>query len=79
MKTCEFSETQFSFCFTFEFIEKFSEKKINPIFLSTRNEGQDNGGFDVNIDGNIFFQYKIPKYYKSLQSKNTKHWSVFQS
>ena len=77
MESCQFSETQFSFCFTFEFIDKFSEKKINPIFLSTRKEGQDNGGFDVNIDGNIFFQYKIPKYYKSLQKTNSKHWSVF--
>lgn len=77
METCQFSETQFSFCFTFEFIDKFSDKKTNPIFLSTFKEGKEKGGFDVNIDGNIFFQYKIPKYYESLQTKNSKHWSVF--
>ena len=76
MEPCQFSETQFSFCFTFEFIEKFSKKEVNPIFLSTYNEGKI-GGFDVKIDGNIFFQYKIPKYYKSAKKTKLKHWNVF--
>ena len=63
MKKCEFSETQFSFCFTFEYIKMFYPSGPIPIFPNTVKEGREGGGYDVKVDGNIFLQFKIPKFY----------------
>lgn len=78
MEKCGFSENQFSFCFTLEYIKKFYKPFALPIFPSTVDEGKPGGGYDVEIDGNIFFQYKIPKFYK-INYHNRKYWESFLS
>jgi|WetSurMetagenome_2_1015567.scaffolds.fasta_scaffold53359_3 hypothetical protein len=74
MKPCEFSETQFAFCFTFELISLFYPRVL-PFFPNTVAEGKPGGGYDVKIGGNIFFQFKIPRYY----DKYKRYWNVFKS
>lgn len=63
MIPCAFSETQFSFCFTFEYIRIFYPSGPIPLFPNTVEEGREGGGYDVEINGNIFLQFKIPKFY----------------
>jgi hypothetical protein len=58
---CGFSETQFAFCYTFEILEKYSALPM-PNFLNTVKEGRTGGGYDVQIDKNLFLQFKIPTY-----------------
>jgi len=76
MKRCEFSETQFSFCFTFEFITSFFPLIPLPIFPNIREEGRAGGGYDVQINGNIYFQFKIPNFYD--KSNYNKYWRVYK-
>ncbi|QQX76450.1 MULTISPECIES: hypothetical protein [Aequorivita] len=40
-------------------------------------EGRENGGYDMGINGNIFFQFKIPNYITRKNAKNIHHWNVF--
>lgn len=69
---CEFTETQFSFLFTFEILRRYPERLKMPWFPNTIQEGREGGGFDVRIDiennftitGSLFFQFKIPTYLK---------------
>jgi hypothetical protein len=77
MKECTFSETQFSFCFTFEYIRSYYPYIPLPLFPNTVLEGRDGGGFDVEIMGNLFFQFKIPKLYDKLNNALRKQWDVF--
>jgi hypothetical protein len=77
MKSCEFSETQFSFCFTFEYLKQFLPIIPLPIFPNIREEGRMGGGYDVRINGNIYFQFKIPNYYNKRSNFN-KYWNVFK-
>lgn len=77
MKPCEFSETQFSFCFTFEYIKQFFPFVPLPIFPNTVNEGREGGGYDVQINGNIFFQFKIPVYHDLVSNFWRRDWNVF--
>jgi len=75
MRKCGFSETQFSFNFTFEFLNKYPGT-TNPFFPSTRTEGK-HYGFDVCL-GNYFIQFKKshlydigdspPEFYKAFNS-----------
>lgn len=74
MTKCEFSETQFSFCFTFEYITQFFPVVPLPIFPNTFWEGRPGGGYDVKINGNIFFQFKIPTFHDSIYRP---YWDVF--
>lgn len=73
MANCKFSETQFSFCFTFEFIKSFFPVIPLPLFPSTVREGMA-GGYDVNIDGNIFFQFKVPRVFTRRTAKVAVRW-----
>ena len=73
MDTCEFSETQFSLFFTAEYMNSFPCVKL-PVFPNTVIEGRKGGGFDVQINGNMFFQYKIPVFFGSTRSK---YWKIF--
>lgn len=57
---CQFSETQFAFCYVFELIAKYP--KLMPLFPNTVQEGRKGGGYDVEIDGSLFLQFKIPEY-----------------
>jgi hypothetical protein len=78
MQDCHFSETQFSFCFTFEFIRKWLPLVILPIFPNTYDEGQEGGGYDVKILGNIFLQFKIShKFYDKVNNFSRTHWDTF--
>lgn len=61
IKKCEFSETQFAFCFTFEILRNNPNLKM-PQFPNIVQEGRKGGGYDVMIDGSIFIQFKIPVY-----------------
>lgn len=74
---CEFSETQYSFCFTFEYIKQFYPIIPLPFFPNTVVEGRTGGGYDVEISGNIFFQFKIPTYIHIRSTRNREHWDVF--
>ncbi|MCF8428446.1 MAG: hypothetical protein K9I36_17055 [Bacteroidia bacterium] len=77
MQDCQFSETQFSFCFTFEYIKQFFPFIPLPIFPNTVEEGRLGGGYDVQIKGNIFFQFKIPVYYDKVSNFWRRDWNVF--
>lgn len=77
MEKCHFSETQFSFCFTFEYIKQFFPNIPLPIFPNIREEGRIGGGYNVQINGNIYFQFKIPVFYDKVINFNRKHWNVF--
>lgn len=77
MHGCQFSETQFSFCFTFEYIKQFFPIIPLPTFPNTVEEGRTGGGYDVEINGNIFFQFKIPVYHDLVSNFFRKHWKVF--
>jgi len=77
MQECEFSETQFTFCFTFEYIKQFFPTIPLPIFLNTVDEGRVGGGYDVQIKGNIYFQFKIPTYYDLVSNFWRRDWDVF--
>jgi hypothetical protein len=77
MPKCEFSETQFSFCYTFEFIESYCPWSIIPYFPNTYIEGQPGHGFDVRIDGHLYFQFKIPKHITQQRIANTRQWETF--
>ncbi len=77
MQPCEFSETQFSFCFTFEYIKRFFPAIPLPIFPNTFDEGQLGGGYDVKIKGNIYFQFKIPVYHDLVSNFFRRDWNVF--
>jgi hypothetical protein len=77
MQKCQFSETQFSFCFTFEYIKQFFPSIPLPIFPNTVDEGRLGGGYDVQINGNIYFQFKIPVYYDKVSNYWRKDWNVF--
>lgn len=61
IRKCEFSETQFSFCFTFEILKTYPNLQM-PNFPNTVQEGRAGGGYDVEINGSLFFQFKIPEY-----------------
>jgi hypothetical protein len=74
---CKFSETQFSFCFTFEYIKQFFPIIPLPIFPNIVQEGRRGGGYDVRIAGNIFFQFKIPTYHNRQTGRNGLHWAVY--
>lgn len=78
MTKCAFSETQFSFCFTFEYIYKYISGATRPFpfFPNTVNEGRLDGGFDVRIDKNIFFQFKIPTYHTNASEI---YWNKFHN
>ncbi len=75
---CQFSETQFSFCFTFEFLKTLYPFIAFPIFPNTVVEGRDDGGYDVEISNNLFFQFKIPTYFNRLTARNMEYWKVFK-
>jgi len=49
-----------------------------PIFLNTVIEGRPGGGYDVRINGSLYFQFKIPMgYYDELNHWVIHHWQVF--
>ncbi len=77
MQNCQFSETQFSFCFTFEYIKQFLPFIPLPVFPNTVDEGRMGGGYDVQINGNIYFQFKIPIYYDKVSNFWRRDWEVF--
>lgn len=77
MPKCEFSETQFSFCYTFEFIKKYCPWSIIPYFPSTYVEGQPGYGYDVKVDSHIYLQFKIPKYITMRRVQNAQQWDSF--
>ena len=77
MQNCEFSETQFSFCFTFDYIKQFLPFVPLPIFPNTVDEGRAGGGYDVKINGNLYFQFKIPVYYDLVSNFWRRDWDVF--
>jgi len=77
MQNCQFSETQFSFCYTFEFVRQFLPFVPLPIFPNTVDEGRIGGGYDVQISGNIYFQFKIPTYHDLVSNFFRLHWNVF--
>lgn len=77
MIPCKFSETQFSFCFTFEFIRMFYPSGPIPFFPNTVEEGREEGGYDVKINGNIFLQFKVPKFYDKKYNIILRKWKVF--
>lgn len=77
MQHCQFSETQFAFCFTFEYIRQFFPFVLLPIFPNTVQEGRAGGGYDVQINGNIYLQFKIPIYYDLVSNFFRKYWDVF--
>jgi len=77
MEPCRFSETQFSFCFTFEYIKQFFPVIPLPIFPNTVEEGRPGGGYDVQINGNIYFQFKVPGFYNLVSNFIRQHWNVF--
>ncbi len=77
MQDCQFSETQFSFCFTFEYIKQFFPFVPLPIFPNTVDEGRAGGGYDVQINGNLYFQFKIPVYYDKVSNFWRRDWDVF--
>ena len=77
MQECQFSETQFSFCFTFEYIKQFFPFVPLPIFPNTVDEGRAGGGYDVQINGSIYFQFKIPVYYDMVSNFWRRDWDVF--
>lgn len=66
---CDFSETQFAFCFTFEILQKYFPREIVPHFPNTVEEGRSGGGYDVSIDGSLFLQFKVPVYLKKGKYK----------
>lgn len=74
---CDFSETQYSFCFTFEYLKQFFPIIPLPIFPNTVMEGRTGGGYDVKIDGNIYFQFKIPEHITRMNVNNSRQWAVF--
>lgn len=76
MIKCEFSETQFSFCFTFEYIRDLFPVPL-PLFPNTVAEGRVGGGYDVQIAQNVFFQFKIPSYHNTPNNYHRKYWNVF--
>jgi len=81
MHKCEFSETQFSFSYTFELIKHNENLLVMPEFLNTVKEGREGGGFDVgfgdpDVDGSLFFQFKIPGYYDRWGWR-TKGWDCY--
>ncbi|MBI2792322.1 MAG: hypothetical protein HYX61_10205 [Gammaproteobacteria bacterium] len=69
---CEFSETQFAFCYVFELINNNPERFVMPWFPNTVQEGREGGGYDVNINGSLFLQFKIPEYLKTKQKYKIK-------
>lgn len=73
---CKFSETQFSFCFTFEYLQGFYPLHLMPFFPNIVMEGRI-GGYDVRINANNFFQFKIPTY-QIKRSKNNDEWDTFK-
>jgi len=77
MQYCRFSETQFSFCFTFEYLKRFYPIIPLPIFPNTVQEGRKGGGYDVGINGNIYFQFKIPTFHNSVSNFYGKYWNTF--
>ncbi|WP_133256951.1 hypothetical protein [Hymenobacter edaphi] len=77
MESCEFSETQFSFCYTFEYVRQFLPFVPLPIFPNTVEEGRVGGGYDVEIAGSLYFQFKIPTYHDKVSNFFRKHWDVY--
>lgn len=77
MQRCEFSETQFSFCFTFEFLKLFFPHVPLPLFPNIREEGSTGGGYDVQINGNMYFQFKIPNLYDKENNFTRKYWKTY--
>jgi hypothetical protein len=75
MQKCGFSETQFSFCFTFEYLQRFLPVIPLPIFPNTVVEGKAGGGYDVRINGSFFFQFKIPKFYDIENNFTRQKWN----
>src|ERR1700757_1958393 len=81
MHKCEFSETQFSFSYTFELIQRNRGLLPMPTFPNTVQEGR-YGGYDVGfgdpeVDGSLFFQFKIPGFYE-IRGWRAKGWSCYQ-
>jgi len=82
MLNCEFSETQFSFCYTFELLRReFGSLPFRlwpiPLFPNTVVEGRVGGGYDMCV-GSLFLQFKIPKVYEKKSFKMSKEWAVFR-
>jgi|SRR5688572_12075528 len=77
MRNTPFSETQFAFCFMFEYMQRFPKGTL-PLFPNTVLEGRTGGGYDVEIDGNIFIQFKIPEYRFRLTHLNHDFYQVFK-
>ena len=77
MPKCEFSETQYSFGYTYEFMNNYIPwSDTFPFFPSTGMEGKTGFGYDVLINHNLFFQFKIP-FYVTKNHKNTKdQWNA---
>jgi hypothetical protein len=78
MTACGFSETQFSFCYVFEILSKYPGKLV-PLFPTTNQENK--RGYDVNIGGSLFLQFKRPRYLKSenkyqIDIKNEKQFKL---
>jgi len=76
MNKCQFSETQFSFCFTFEYLKRFIPNIPLPIFPNTVQEGR-SGGYDVGINGNVYFQFKIPTFHDTFSNFYRRYWDTF--
>lgn len=74
---CEFSETQFAFCYTFEILKTYSKQLLAPWFPTTVQEGRVGGwdmaakfqnSFPKNVQltsGSLFLQFKRPVFLKS--------------
>jgi len=77
MPAVEFSETQFSFQFTFEFISQYAPWTKLPIFPSTGLEGKEGYGYDVAIDSSLFLQYKVPYFVTRRRLENSNQWNKF--
>ena len=80
MPKCEFSETQYSFGYTFEFITNYIPwTDIFPFFPSTGMEGKTGFGYDALINHNLFFQFKIPFYATKKHQKTKDQWNAHKN
>lgn len=77
MPECKFSETQFSFCYTFEFLQKYTPWSLLPFFPSTYIEGQPGYGYDVRVNQNLYFQFKRPFFVSRRRNPNFRQWDTY--
>lgn len=72
---CHFSETQYSFAFTSEYIRRRRIARM-PFFPTLVQEGRIYG-YDVRINYSTFFQYKVPEFFNRRNQGTRKYWEEF--